>query len=216
MCDSTNERARELALAGAPHGTLVTAEEQAAGRGRQGRRWLAPPRTALLCSLVIRDPPALLPLLAAVAVAEVCGPEAKVKWPNDVLLDDGKVAGILIEGRPQEGWAILGIGLNVAVPLEALPQDVGARAATLGREPGEVKRALERLLDALAAWLGRDEQAVLAAFRARDALAGREVAWATGQGRAAGVDGRGRLVVELEGGGRAALAAGEVHLGGPS
>jgi len=216
VCDSTNERARELALAGAPHGTLVTAAEQTAGRGRQGRRWLAPPGTALLCSLLIREPPALLPLMAAVAVAEVCGPEAMLKWPNDVLLGEGKVAGILIEGRPQEGWAVLGIGLNVAVPVEALPEDVGVRAATLGRAPGDVEPVLERLLGALGAWLGRDERAVLDAFRARDALVGREIAWASGRGRAAGVDGRGRLVVELADGGRLALDAGEVHLGSAS
>jgi BirA family biotin operon repressor/biotin-[acetyl-CoA-carboxylase] ligase len=85
--DSTNERARELAAAGTPDGTLVTASEQSAGRGRQGRRWTAPRGRALLCSLVIRDPPRLLPLAAGVAVAEVAGPQALVKWPNDVLVD---------------------------------------------------------------------------------------------------------------------------------
>jgi BirA family biotin operon repressor/biotin-[acetyl-CoA-carboxylase] ligase len=212
-CDSTNERARELALGGAPHGTLVTAAAQTAGRGRQGRRWLAPPGTALLCSLVIRDPPPLLPLLAAVAVAEVCGPRAAIKWPNDVLIEGAKVAGILIEGRPQEGWAVLGIGLNVAVPLEALAREVGSGAASLGRDPGAIEPLLGRLLAALDTWLARDEEAVLAAFRARDALAGRDLEWATGRGRGAGVDGAGRLVVELSGGGRVALDAGEVHLG---
>ncbi len=71
--DSTNTRARELAAAGAPHGTLVTAAEQTAGRGRQGRTWTAPAGRALLCSLVIREPPRLLPLAAGVAVAEVAG-----------------------------------------------------------------------------------------------------------------------------------------------
>ncbi|MHB1571382.1 MAG: biotin--[acetyl-CoA-carboxylase] ligase, partial [Solirubrobacteraceae bacterium] len=67
--DSTNERARELAAAGAPGGTLVTAGLQTAGRGRQGRSWSAPPGRALLCSLILRDPPPLLPLRAGVAVA---------------------------------------------------------------------------------------------------------------------------------------------------
>ncbi|HTA04728.1 MAG TPA: hypothetical protein VK774_00055, partial [Solirubrobacteraceae bacterium] len=70
--DSTNDRARELALAGAPHGTLVTAAEQTAGRGRQGRRWSAPAHSALLMSLLLREPPQLLPLIAAVAVCDVC------------------------------------------------------------------------------------------------------------------------------------------------
>ena len=69
--NSTNTRARELAAAGAPHGTLVTAAEQSAGRGRQGRTWSAPAGRALLCSIVVRDPPRLLPLVAGVAVSEV-------------------------------------------------------------------------------------------------------------------------------------------------
>src|SRR6516164_1885613 len=102
VTDSTNTRARELAAAGAPHGTLVTAREQRAGRGRQGRTWTAPAGHALLCSLVLRDPPRLLPLAAGAAVAEVVGPAARIKWPNDVLLGGLKVAGILVEGRPQE------------------------------------------------------------------------------------------------------------------
>ena len=85
--DSTNERARQLAIAGAPHGTTVTAEEQSAGRGRQGRSWLAPPGSALLCSLVLRDPSPLLSLIAGVAVCDVVGDDARVKWPNDVVIE---------------------------------------------------------------------------------------------------------------------------------
>src|SRR5947209_20628998 len=84
--DSTNERARALAAAGAPHGTLVTAAEQAAGRGRQGRTWTAPAHRGLLASLVLRAWPPQLPLAAAVAVAEVAGGASAIKWPNDVLL----------------------------------------------------------------------------------------------------------------------------------
>src|SRR5205823_4113792 len=114
----TNAWARELAAAGAPHGMLVTAAEQSAGRGRQGRTWTAPDGRALLCSVVVREPPALLPLAAGVAVAEVVGAEAQLKWPNDVLTDGRKVAGILVEGRPQEGWVVVGIGLNVALRIE--------------------------------------------------------------------------------------------------
>ena len=83
--DSTNDRARALAIAGAPHGTLVTASEQTAGRGRQGRRWSAPPGSSLLASLVLRDPPPLLPLIAAVAVCDMAGEDARVKWPNDIV-----------------------------------------------------------------------------------------------------------------------------------
>jgi BirA family transcriptional regulator, biotin operon repressor / biotin---[acetyl-CoA-carboxylase] ligase len=209
---STNDRARELAQAGAPHGTLVTAGFQSTGRGRQGRTWSAPPGRALLLSLVLRDPPALLPLAAAEAVAEVAGADARIKWPNDVLLAGRKVAGILAEGRPQDGWAVLGIGLNVALRIEDLPPQLHAVAGSLGLTPSDVEPTLERLLAALERALELDEAALLQAYRDRDALRGREVRWSNGQGRAAGIDGEGRLIVELAGGGRTALSAGEVHL----
>jgi BirA family biotin operon repressor/biotin-[acetyl-CoA-carboxylase] ligase len=214
--DSTNERARELAAAGAPHGMLVTASEQTAGRGRQGRSWSAPPGRALLASLVLRDLPPLLPLSAAVAVAEVvegAGLEAAIKWPNDVLVDGRKVAGILVEGRLQEGWAVLGIGLNVAVGVADLPAELRERAGTLGLEPEAVEDVLAALLRALERWLSAPTVEMLAALRARDALAGREITWAAGSGRAAGIDEEGRLLVDDAAGERLALGAGEVHLG---
>jgi BirA family biotin operon repressor/biotin-[acetyl-CoA-carboxylase] ligase len=209
---STNDRARALAQGGAPHGTLVTADEQHAGRGRQGRTWSAPPRRALLLSLVVRDPPALLPMAAALAVAEIAGPEAQIKWPNDVLVSDRKVAGILAEARPREGWAVLGIGVNVALRVDELPAELHATAGTLGLTPADVEPTLERLLAALERVLGLDDAALLEAYRGRDALRGQEIAWAGGRGTAAGVDAAGRLVVELADGGRTALSAGEVHL----
>jgi BirA family biotin operon repressor/biotin-[acetyl-CoA-carboxylase] ligase len=212
QADSTNERARELAAAGAPHGTLVTAAEQSAGRGRQGRRWTAPPGRALLCSLLIRDPPRLLPLAAGVAVAEVAGARARVKWPNDVLVDGLKVAGILVEGRPQEGWAVLGIGLNVALREEDLPSELVGRAGTLGLEPEAVQPTLERLLQSLEQWLPAVPEEVLEAVRGRDALLNRPVRWAGGAGRGAGIDAEGRLLVATADG-QIALDAGEVHLG---
>jgi BirA family biotin operon repressor/biotin-[acetyl-CoA-carboxylase] ligase len=208
---STNQRARELAGAGAPHGTLVTAAEQTAGRGRQGRTWVAPPARALLMSLILRHPGRLLPLAAGVAVAEVAGPQAVVKWPNDVQVDGRKVAGILVEGRPQEGWAVLGIGLNVALAPEDFPAELKETAGTLGLAPEALEPTLWQLLQQLERWLGTDEAAVLKAVRARDALAGRQVSWAGGTGRAGGIDGDGRLVV-LTDAGRIVLDAGEVHL----
>lgn len=211
--DSTSTRARELALAGAPHGTLVTAGEQSAGRGRQGRTWSAPPGRSLLMSLVLRDPPTLLPLAAAVAVADVCGPAARIKWPNDVLLDGRKAAGILVEGRPFEGWAVLGIGLNVAVRPTDLPEELRDVATGLGREPADVEPTLSELLAALERRLAEEGGSTLAAWGERDALRGREIRWSGGSGIAAGVDASGQLVVELPGGGKTSLGAGEVHLG---
>ena len=163
LIGSTNARARELAAAGAPHGTLVTAAEQSAGRGRQGRTWTAPAGRALLCSVLVRDPPALLPLAAGVAVAEavaevvaeVVGSEARLKWPNDVLVGGRKVAGILVEGRPQEGWAVVGIGLNVAVRHADFPAELRETAGTLGLEADAIEPTLSALLLAPGAVGGR-------------------------------------------------------------
>jgi BirA family biotin operon repressor/biotin-[acetyl-CoA-carboxylase] ligase len=209
---STSLDARELALAGAPHGTLVTAAEQHDGRGRQGRRWHAPPGRALLCSLVLRDPPPLLAILAGVAVAELAGPEAMLKWPNDVLAEGRKVAGILIEGRPQERWAVLGIGVNVALRLEELPAELRESAGTLGHDPQAIEPTLTRLLERLEHWLAQPPPAVLAAWRERDALLGVAVRWRGGSGTGAGIDESGRLLVTLPDGSERPLDAGEVHL----
>jgi BirA family biotin operon repressor/biotin-[acetyl-CoA-carboxylase] ligase len=205
---STNDRARALAIGGAPHGTLVTAGVQTAGRGRQGRTWVAPPGTALLLSLVLRELDALLSLRAGLAVADLAGPAARVKWPNDVLVDGRKVAGILAEGRPQEGWAVLGIGVNVALE----PDELVAGAGTLGRDRGELEAALAELLRALEHRLREPAEATLAAVRERDALLGESVSWADGAGTGAGIDGRGALRVRLDGGAETVLDAGEVHL----
>lgn len=225
--DSTNERARDLAIAGAPHGTLVSATEQTAGRGRQGRSWVAPAGSALLCSVVVRNPPPLLSLTAGVAVCDVAGDGALLKWPNDVVRAGrqpvdaqtinerpplAKLAGILVEGRPQDGWAVLGIGLNVAVHLEQLPPEVRTRAATMGLPADAIETTLRRLLVALDARLAEPAASVLEVWRARDALWDREVSWDGGQGRARGIDERGRLLVALADGSLATLDAGEVHL----
>lgn len=211
--DSTNARARSLAAAGAVHGTLVTASEQTAGRGRQGRSWTTPPGRALLCSLVIHEPSPLLALLAGLAVADVAGPDAVVKWPNDVLLGGRKVSGILVEGRPMERWAVLGIGINVAVVPDELPSELQARAGTLGRPASDIESVLAELLVALERWLAAPADEVLAAFTERDALRGQHVTWAHGRGQADGIDRDGHLVVVMDGGVRTTLSAGEVHLG---
>lgn len=212
VTDSTNTRARELAAAGAPHGTLVTAGEQSAGRGRQGRSWTAPAGRALLCSVVIGDPPPLLSLLGGVATAEAVGPEARLKWPNDVHVNGRKVAGILVEGRPQEGWAIVGVGINVAVRLDELPPELAHSAGTLGLGPEAIEPLLARLLSALERWLAAPTEDMLKAVRARDALLGQTITWAGGTARGAGIDEHGHLLVDTPTG-RQALNAGEVHLG---
>ena len=211
---STNDRARALALAGAPHGTLVTAGSQSAGRGRQGRAWVAPPGRALLLSLLLRAYDPLLPLRAGLAVADLAGGAARVKWPNDVLLDGRKLAGILVEARPHEGWAVLGVGVNVAVDLADLPPDVRAEAATLDRPPEALEETLDELLDHLGRRLDEPPAGSLSALRARDALRDRPIRWSGGEGTGAGIDEAGALLVRLADGTVRTLEAGEVHLGG--
>jgi BirA family transcriptional regulator, biotin operon repressor / biotin---[acetyl-CoA-carboxylase] ligase len=210
VTDSTSERAKALA-AGAPHGLLVTAAEQTAGHGRQGRSWTAPAGEALLMSLVLREWPELLPLAAAVAVAETAGPAARIKWPNDILVDGRKVAGILVEARPAEDWAVLGIGVNVA--MREFPEPLRDIAASLGGEPGDVEGFLAALLGALERRLEAPAEEVIEAWRSRDALHGRPIAWNGGEGVADGVDADGRLRVTLPGGATTLLDAGEVHIG---
>jgi BirA family transcriptional regulator, biotin operon repressor / biotin---[acetyl-CoA-carboxylase] ligase len=218
VTDSTNERAKELARAGGVHGTLVTADEQTAGRGRQGRTWSAPPGKALLMSLLLRDLEerhALLPLATAVAVCDAL-PQlgCAIKWPNDVWFDGRKLGGILVEGRPQEGWAVLGVGLNVSTAADEFPEELRETATSLRVAAGGAPSndaVLASLLEALAVRLDQPAEEVLAEWRARDALRGQPVRWAEGEGTAAGIDDAGALLVDTAGG-RVALDAGEVHL----
>jgi BirA family biotin operon repressor/biotin-[acetyl-CoA-carboxylase] ligase len=239
---STNTVARELAAAGAPHGTVVTAAEQTSGRGRQGRTWTAPPGSALLYSAVLRpiEPRhSVLPLAVALAVCETAeqlrpGVGCKVKWPNDVHLEGRKLAGILIEARPQDGWAVLGVGLNLTIAAAEFPAELRDRATSLfptaatgdppsavpylhqsgERNSGTRLAAAGALSARLDVWLGADAERVLASWRERDALRGREVSWDKGSGVADGVDERGHLLVRLADGDRVALGAGDVHLTG--
>jgi len=240
ITDSTNERARELVEAGAPGGTVVTAGEQTEGRGRRGRVWTAPEGKALLYSAVLRpldERHLLLPLsvpLAICAAAEELRPgvECRVKWPNDVWLDGRKLAGVLIEARPQDGWAVIGIGLNLSIAPDEFPPDLRQPAVSLfpptvvtrgkplrsnsGEAPSELppspRTAAEVLSRQLSRWVFAKEDRVLAEWRRRDALRGREVGWEDGSGVADGIDSRGNLVVVVPGGGRLSLGAGEVQL----
>jgi BirA family biotin operon repressor/biotin-[acetyl-CoA-carboxylase] ligase len=211
LTDSTNERAKQLAAEGAPHGTLVTADEQTAGRGRQGRVWTAPPRSAVLMSVVLRELDERLPLTAAVAITDALPVEATIKWPNDVWIQGRKVAGILVEGRPQEGWAVLGVGLNVST--ERFPAELAETATSL-RLAGidvDTEAVLAGVLRSLDAWLGAPPARVLEAWRERDALKGERVRWTGGEGVADGIDDSGALRVETPTG-LVSLDAGEVHL----
>lgn len=221
--DSTNSRARELAESEAESGTVVTASEQSAGRGRGDRRWTAPAGKALLYSAILRPldlEHLLLPLAVPVAVCQACESVApvkcRIKWPNDVWLDERKLAGVLIEARPPE-WAVIGVGVNVAIAAAEFPGDLRWPAISLGHgvEVEELRMALD---EAMGRWVTAPAEEVLAEFRERDALAGREIGWKGGpkgggrSGVAEGVDDRGNLHVRDRDGELHALGSGEVSL----
>lgn len=146
-------------------------------------------------------------LRVAIAVARACGDGTQIKWPNDVLLDGRKVAGILCEGTAGESWTIVGIGINVGSP-----PDGEAQAAGLGRGPGAIEPLLATVLAELETALALDGEAVVEAISERDGLKGSRVAWDGGVGTANGIDPRGRLLVDGDDGTQFALDAGEVSL----
>lgn len=218
---STNDIAKVLALNNAPSGTIVTAGDQTAGRGRQGRTWSAPSGGSLLFSLLIRPfttARRLAPLAVAIAVAEaseqVAEVRCQIKWPNDVWVEGRKVAGILLEARPEtdpgDSWLVIGIGINAAVDLADLPAELRTTAATLGLEsPAQL---LDPLLNSLAHWLDAPANRVLPAWRARDALVGRQVRSTVGSGVGSGIDDDGNLLVRETDGSIRRLVSGEAHL----
>jgi BirA family biotin operon repressor/biotin-[acetyl-CoA-carboxylase] ligase len=225
--ESTNAVLAERAREGAPEGTVVVAELQTSGRGRQGRSWTSPARSGLTFSVLLRPPqvsgwlPLLAGLAVAVAVGEQTGVKAGVKWPNDVLVVDvagsarpGKVAGLLAEVTA--GAVIVGIGLNVTTRVAELPDERAtsltlAGAATTDRET-LLKAILRSLSRAYASWRA-DPAALVPAYRAACVSIGKQVrvelpGGEAYEGLATDVDAEGRLIV-----GDRAFAAGDViHL----
>ena len=137
-----------------------------------------------------------------------------MKWPNDVWVDGRKVAGILAESRSEPRWAVLGIGVNVAVDVDQLPEEAAAVAGSLGprRRRGHAHRAAR---GARTPARPRTATPSLAALRERDALRGQPVRWQDGEGTGAGIDDSGALLVTLPNGGQTTLSAGEVTLSTP-
>jgi len=154
--NSTQEVAREL-----PIGSIVVADHQTAGRGRLDRRWEAPPGSALLASFVL-EPHPLLSLAAGVAAAEACGPDVRLKWPNDLMLRGRKLGGILVEVGG--GKAVVGIGIN----LTSAPPG----AARLGRLRDEL---LDRLRAELSVWTSASSGRILDHWRELSVTLGRHV-----------------------------------------
>jgi BirA family biotin operon repressor/biotin-[acetyl-CoA-carboxylase] ligase len=212
---STNDEAGRLADAGSPEGTVVWSHEQTGGRGRRGRHWASPVgnlySSAILRPACVAQRAAELGFVAALAVADIvpAGRAVRVKWPNDVLVDGGKVAGILLESAigqsGQVQHVVAGIGVNVGFAPQ-LPE-MRYPGAALG---GSVEAALEKLTAALAARLGqwRREgfETVRAQWLAQAGPLGAEVDVKLGEelvrGRFAGLDREGALLLETAAGPR--------------
>jgi BirA family transcriptional regulator, biotin operon repressor / biotin---[acetyl-CoA-carboxylase] ligase len=191
---STNTEARRLAEKGAPEGTIVIAEEQTAGKGRKGRDWVSPKQTGIYATLILRptlpieDTP-LLTLLAAVATCEAIvtstGIPPTIKWPNDILMNGKKVAGILTEVSSEVDrveFALIGMGLNVNTPAEALPERMIFPASSLAAETGTpVKRTallacwLEEIETEYAQLIAGNRNALLDHWKALSGIMGRRV-----------------------------------------
>ena len=220
---STNAVVTERALAGEPSGLVVVAEAQTAGRGRLDRSWVSPPRAGLTLSVLVRPdlPPVRwpwLPLVAGLAVATALREQAELdavlKWPNDVLVDDRKLCGVLAE-VPQAGAVVLGIGLNVTTRPHELPSAAPTAPTSVAMAGGSTTdrdTLLRAVLRALGDALG-DVDAARAAYRERCSTLGRRVRLllpgdTSVEGVAEEVDDAGRLVVA----GRAYGAGDVVHL----
>ncbi|HTG24558.1 MAG TPA: biotin--[acetyl-CoA-carboxylase] ligase [Reyranella sp.] len=212
---STNDEAAQLADAGAPEGTVVWSREQTGGRGRRGRVWASPVGNLYTSTILRPDCPAQraaeLGFAAALAVADIvpAGREVRVKWPNDVLVDGGKIAGILPESSigqtGQVQHVVAGIGVNVGFAPQ-LPE-MRYPGSALG---GSVEAALEKLTAALAArlaeWRREGFETVRAAWLAKAGPLGAEVDVKLGEGlvrgRFAGLDREGALLLDTAAGPR--------------
>ena len=218
---STNDDAVAQARTGALEGLVIGTDFQTSGRGRRGREWRSDPGDAVLCSVLLRPPvsPAdvgVLPIIAAVSVAEALGDGAGIIWPNDIVINDRKVCGILCELSADESgvaWVVVGMGINV----RGFPELADARwqpgaLADTHTQPSRMQ-VLVAVLTVLgrryAAWLTDGPSASLDAFAQRDLLHGSGITIQTGDretsGTASGLDDQGRL--------RVMTAAGEVVAG---
>jgi len=232
--DSTNSKAYQLALQGAREGEIVIAESQKRGRGRLGRKWFSPPLSNLYLSVILRPkiPPhqaPLITLMAAVATADAIkkfsGFQPLIKWPNDILLKNRKVAGLLNEIHSEMDrihFVILGIGVNLNMDKRLFAKEIRSLATSLKREMGQSisrKAFLQTLLEELEMWyetfLEKGAPAVLEAWRERAKIQGRAVrVTCFGEilaGVAMGVDSDGALILETEEGERKRVVAGDVE-----
>jgi len=223
---STMDLARTAAGKGAPHGSLILAEAQTAGRGRRGRGFFSPPGGSLYFTLILRPSPEAygrLPLAVPLAVCRACaheGVDARIKWPNDIWVGERKLCGMLIDGETGPGGltAYAGIGVNVNADPTADPA-LRDTATSLSRELGrEVDREslLARICDQLEAALAAPDADLVDAYRAVSLVLGRLITVEEPDGsyeaRAVEIAADGGLVVEREGGERLTVLAADVSV----
>ncbi len=232
--DSTNSKAYQLAMEGAEEGEVVVAESQSQGRGRLGREWFSPPYLNLYLSIILRPkiPPhqaSLMTLMAAVATAEAIhsfsGLKPSIKWPNDLLLGEKKVAGLLNEIHSEADrihFVILGIGVNLNMETRMFPKELWTKATSLKIERGEDvsrKEFFQILLKTLERWyatfLKEGATAILDTWRRWATLRGRLVKITsfgdTLVGKAIDIDSDGALILETKDGTQRRILAGDVE-----
>jgi BirA family biotin operon repressor/biotin-[acetyl-CoA-carboxylase] ligase len=226
---STNDVARRKARQGAKEGTVIVAEEQTAGRGRIKRRWLSP-RGSIALSIILYPPLAYLPsliMVASLAVArsieQVTNLKAQIKWPNDVLLNDKKICGILVESDVRGNkvdYAVIGIGINVNLKLSDFPR-IAPLATSLSREMGSdvprLKIIRGLLAEAEKLYLALpDGDSVFKQWRDRLVTLGKEVQVSSGEavhkGIAESVAADGSLLLRRPDGSLLKIVAGDVTL----
>ncbi len=235
--DSTNKALARVADRGATEGTVVLAEAQTAGRGRHGSAWFSPEATNLYVSVLFhpRIAPRELPLfapIASLALAEavwLAGAPARIKWPNDVVVGDRKLGGVLVQAPVISGrlaYVILGIGVNLNVPSAELATGLGPAAEAAASLRDVLGREVDRnafaasLLNRLEKWhqtfLSRGPEAVHAAWQARDVLRGHRLEARTAgevcQGWARGIDTDGSLIIEADDGQARHILTGAVRV----
>ena len=230
--DSTSTAARRLAAAGAVEGTVVIADTQTKGRGRLGRTWASPPLRNLYLSIVLRPPLAVaaavqLTLVAGVAVAETIRewvPDVAIKWPNDVVVDGRKLAGILTEMEADDDrvrFVILGIGVNLNVAPEDFPEELRHKATALSAAAGRpierttfADRLLSHLDERYTLFLANGFAAIRPLWEACSCLTGRAVQIdGAGQRRAGvvtGISDDGALILRDAAGRDVRVVAGDV------
>ena len=229
VVDSTNAIAFSLAKAGLGEGAAVFAESQRKGRGRLGRHWTSPKHAGIYLSLILRPKitlkkASLVTLLAAVSCAEairkVSGLQALIRWPNDILVNNKKVCGILTEVETNNShleYIILGIGINVNTPSAKLPPEGSSLKEEAEGEFSRIELArelLRRLDQEYASFKDKGSAKIITQWRNLSAFCGKRVkvklAEKTIEGQAQGIDAQGALIVRLDNGFKQHLSAGDV------